>query len=174
MIDAIIGGAIAAVIGAVAYAVTGLWLERRHEKAQRLTMIDALITETAENLTICKTPVTREKWWAAPYKLEAYHTYKGQFDFLPEDVRIQLVDATFFMESCNNIIQMLQLRVALGQPIGKELTPPAPVLIEHLEFVNEELLKWRAKHSRSLWFRIRRRLRNFILKIRKNSKLSHS
>lgn len=148
MTDAIIGGAIAAVIGAVGYAIVGLWLEYRREKAQRLTIVEALLTETVENLTICTHPMAREMWWFAPYKLEAYHAHKSKLFFLPEDVRIRLADAVFIMDGCNIGIQVHQLRVAYGQSIEEKPVPPYAPLIEHLEFVDKELRKWRKEHSR--------------------------
>jgi len=148
MTDAIIGGAIAAVIGAVCYAITGLWLERRRENARRLAIVDALIIETEENLKICTHPVAREMWWMAPYKLEAYHAYKGQIFFLPEDVRSRLADAVFVLEGANIGIQVHLSRAAFGQPVNEEPIPPAKELIEMLEFVNEELRKCRKEHTR--------------------------
>lgn len=148
MTDALIGGAIAAVIGAVGYAIIGLWLERRREKAQQLTIIDSLITETEENLIVCQNPVAREMWWLAPYKLEAYRAYKGQLSFLAEDLRIRLAMAAFHMEGCNIGIQVHQLRVAYGQPVIENPIPPFELLIKDLEFIKEELRKWRKEHTR--------------------------
>jgi len=148
MNDAIIGGAIAAVMGAVGYAIVGLFLERRREKAQKLTIVDALIIETAENLTICTSPKIREMWWLAPFKLEAYQTYKGQIFFLSEKVRLQLVAAVLVMEGCNVIIQTRLSREGFGQPVDEKPTPIPEYLIKQLEFVNEELRKWRGKHTR--------------------------
>ena len=174
MTDAIIGGAIAAVIGAVCYAIVGLLLERRREKAQKLAIVDALIIETSENLVICKDFEERELWWTTSFKLEVYKTYKGQLFFLPEDVRVKLVSIALVMEDCNTISQGAQQAVAFGQNFRAELLSTPKELIEELESVNKGLRKWRVKHTRSLVLRVRRRLRNFISKIRKNSKLSHS
>src|SRR4030042_1752736 len=116
MNDAIIGGAIAAVIGLVGGFVTGIiasvWQERRREKAQRLAIVDALIVETAENLITCKDFETLDLWWTRSFK--------------------------------------------------------------QLESVNKGLRRWRVVHSRTVAFRIRRRLRNLVSKIRSNSKLNHS
>lgn len=148
MIDTIIGGAIAALMGIVGYIIAGLLLEDRREKAQKLTIVNALIIETAENLTISTNPAAREMWWFAPYKLEAYHAYKGQLFFLSEDVRAHLADAVFIMDGCNIGIQVHQLRVAYGQAIVEETVPPYAPLIEHLEFVDKELRKWREEHTR--------------------------
>ena len=169
MSDAIIGGAIAAVIGGVCYAIVGLWLEHRREKARQLAIVDALIIETAENLTICTTPITRKMWWWAPFKLEAYHTYKGQFFFLPQKVFIKLVETSFSMEGANIGMQIHVSRVDYKQLVKEQPLTPAPELIKDLKFVNKELQKWRAEHTLSLVFRVRRRLRNFISQNRKNS-----
>jgi len=165
MTNAIIGGAIAAVMG----AVTALCIERYREKARQLAIVEALIIETAENLTICKTPITRKMWWWAPYKLGAYHAYKGQFFFLSEEVRIQLTAAAFTMEGANTGMQIHVSRVPYTRLVKEKPLPLAPQLIEQLEFVNEELRKWRWKHRGFV-----ARLRNFISKIRKNSKLKHT
>jgi hypothetical protein len=174
MTDAIIGGAIAAVIGAIGGVITGLLLERRREKTQRLTIVNALVIETSENLVICKDFEERELWWTVSFKLEAYDSYKGQLFFLPEDVRVRLVNTALAMQESNTITQVLQQAAAFGQNFPTKPMSTPKELIEQLEFINKELRKWRAKQSRSLVFRIRRRLRNFTSKIRNNSKLNHS
>lgn len=172
MSDAIIGGAIAAVIGAGGYTVIGLLLECRREKAQRLVIVNALITETEENLTICETFLGQKMWWLASYRLGAYHAYKGQLPFLHTELRVKLVGAALIMETCNSIIQTVQLKEGSGQSVDKKAMPRQGKLIEQLEFVNKGLHKWKAEHSRNLAFRIRQRLRHFPRKIvekRKNS-----
>jgi len=174
MTDAIIGGAIAAVIGALGYAIVGLWLEHRREKAKQLAIVDALIIETVENLTICTTLIARKMWWWAPFKLETYHTYKGQFFFLPQKVVIKLVETAFSMEGANIGMQIHVSRVDYKQLVKEKPLEPVPELIKELKFVNKELQKWRAEHTLSLVFRVRRRLRNFPSKNRKNSGLTHS
>lgn len=174
MTAAIIGGAIAAVIGALCYAIAGLCLERRREKAQKLAIVDALIIETAENLVTCTSTTTRKMWWMTRFRLETYNAYKGHIFFLPKEVRIQLVQAAFAMEGVNIGKQIHISKVDYGQLVKEKPLSLAPELVKQLKFVNEELQKWKAEHTRSLVFRIRRRLRNFIPKIRKNSKLNHS
>ena len=174
MSDAIIGGAIAAVIGAVGYAIVGLWLERRREKAQQLAIVEALIIDTAENLRSCKGLQKLELWWATSFKLEAYDAYKGQLFFLPEDVRVELAKAVSAMEDCNIINQIMRQAAAFGQNFDTKPMPTPKELIKHLEFVNKELREWRAEHTRTLALGIRRRLRNFISKILKNSGLRHT
>lgn len=147
MIGALIGGAIAAVIGAAGYAIVGLWLELRREKAQRLTMVDALITEIEENLKKCKSPAIRKMWWFAPYKFEAYHAYKSRLFFLSEDVRGRLAHVVVTLEGVNIGIQMHLSRAGSGkQAVSKPLQIPEG-LIKDLEFVKEELRKWRGKHT---------------------------
>lgn len=148
MIDALIGGAIAAVIGAVGYAIIGLRLERRREKAQQLAIVNALIVETAENLMVCTSPRIREMWWLSPFKLEAYHAYKGQMFFLPRKVRTQLIAAVLVMEGENVIIQTHQSREGFGQPVDKKPKPIPEYLIKQLKFVNKELRKWSGEHNR--------------------------
>lgn len=169
MIDTLIGGAIAAVIGAVGYAITDFWVERRREKAQQLTIVNALIVETEENLIICKDHTTREMRWLSSYKLEAYGTYKGQLFFLPIVVPTHLIVAANEMEETNTSIQLYLARKASGQPVVEKAVPDPEYLIEHLEIVSKGLRTWKAEHTRSLVFRIRCRLRNFVSKIRKNS-----
>lgn len=147
MNEAIIGGAIAAVIGAVGYATVGLWLERRREKARRLTIVDSLRVEILENLVICKSPEIRTAWWTASYKLEAYHAYKGELLFLSEDVIGHLITAAFMMQGQNASIQMRLSGIGsekdvLGQPL-----PLWQELIEHLEFVDQALQNRTEKHT---------------------------
>ena len=153
MNDAIIGGAIAAVLGAVGGTITGLLLERRREKARRLTIVDSLIAETVENLIICETFIGQQTWWLAPYRLDAYHAYKGQLFFLSKDVRSNIVGAALIMEICSNVMQRALLQEG-AESVGKSPIPPQEKLIEQLEAIHEELLKWRAKHIRSLFNRI--------------------
>jgi len=179
MTGAIIGGAIAAVIGVVSGAIISLLLEHRREKVQRLAIVDALIIETEENLTICKSSDIREFWWRAPHKLEAYQSYKGQLWFLPEDVLAELIDATLNMKGRNIDIQTYLSRVVFEQPADAKPVLPSQDLIEQLKFVHEDLQKWRDEHSHCRLFNlvsaVCRRLRNFIsTKIRKNSKLNHT
>ena len=174
MNEAIIGGAIAAVIGTLAYGGVALWQERRRERAQQLAIVEALIIETAENLVTLKNTTTSELWWLASFVLDAYHTYKGQFFFLPEAVSIQLASAVGNMRGLNVIIEDYRLRVGLGRTAGKKGMPPAKELIEQLEFMNNELRKWRWENTLSLRFRIHRKLQNFISKNCQNSKLNHS
>jgi len=173
MTDAIIGGAIAAVIGALAYGGVALLLEHRREKAKQLAIVDALIIEISENLVTCTSPITREMWWWTRFRLETYNAYKGQIFFLPKEVRIQLVNTAFLMDGANIGMQIYVSKVDYKQLVKEKPLPLAPELIKQLKFVNKELHKWKAEHTRSLVFRIRRRLQNFTSKIRKNSKLNH-
>ena len=135
-------------IGAVGYAITHLLLERHRGKAQRLTIVDALLTETVENLAICTSPNIREMWWLAPFKLEAYRAYKGQLWFLPTKVLTQLIATVIVLEGCNIIIQVYQSREGFGQPVDKKPTPIPEYLIKQLEFVKEELTTWKKEHTR--------------------------
>lgn len=152
MNDALIGGAIAAVIGAAGYAIVGIWLEHRREKAQRLAIVDALIAETLENLLFCKAPEIAPEiaglQCATLYKLETYRAHKGQLLFLPEDVITRLIAAAFIMEDCNTAIQTFLSQVVYGRATEPLLVPRPRELIEHLEFVDKELRKWRNEHTR--------------------------
>jgi uncharacterized membrane protein YbaN (DUF454 family) len=174
MNDAIIGGVIAAAAGAVFGIVTSLCLERRREKAKRLTVVEAILTETVENLKICKSPKMRKKWWLSSFKLEAYHAYKGQILFLPLEVVRQLVAAAIALEAENVVVQMHQSRHIHVEGLDRKSKSLPEDLTKQLEFVKDELIKWRAKNTLSLVFRVRRRLRNFVSQNRKNSKLNHS
>lgn len=173
MSDAIIGGAIAAAVGAACYAIVGLWLEHRREESQQLTIVSALIVETAENLITWRGFEKRKLWWTSLFKLEAYDAYKSELFFLHEDVRLNLADAVFRMRDMNTYGQILQQAAAFGQDFNVE-SMPTPLTVKPLESVNKELRKWRAEHTRTLALRIRRRLRNFISKILKNSGLRHT
>jgi hypothetical protein len=146
MTNAIIGGAIAAVLGAVGGAATGLLLERRREKARKLAIVEALLTEIAANLTICGSPRVREMWWLPAFRLQAYHAYEGQLLFLPTAALSRLVSAALVMEGENIIIQMRQSREGFGLPVDKESKPIPEYLTKQLEFVKDELIKWRNKH----------------------------
>jgi hypothetical protein len=148
MTDAMIGGAIAAVIGAVGYAIVGLWLEHRREKAQRLTIVEALLTETVENLTICGSPKMRKMWWLSPFKLEAYHAYKGQILFLPRAILTQLIAAALVMEGENVVIQIHQSREVHIEALDRTPKPIPEYLTKQLEFVKDELIKWRKQKTR--------------------------
>ena len=178
MDDAIIGGAIAAVLGALCYAIVALLLEHRREKAKQLAIVDALIIETEENLTICKSSDIREFWWEAQHQLEAYQSYKGQLWFLPKDVLDELIAATINMRGRDIGIQAYLSRVACDQPTDAKPILPSQALIEGLEFVHEDLQKWKEKHIHcrlcNLASTVCCRLRNFPSKIRNNSKLNHT
>jgi len=171
MNDAIIGGAIAAVLGATGGAITAILLERRREKKQQLRIVNALIVDVKQNLRICKELKENALWWTSIFNLEAYDAYKGQLSFLREDVRVKLAGAVFDMKNRNTTSQIMQQAAAVGHNFDMKPIPTPKNLIGQLELVNAELRKWRHEHTLSLWFRIRRRLRNLVSKIRKNSAL---
>ena len=178
MSDAIIGGAIAAVIGAVSGAVAAICLEHRRGKAKQRAIVDALIIETEENLRICKSSDIREFWWKAQYQLEAYQSYKGQLWFLSEETLDELIAATTNMRGLNIGIQASLSRVAYGQPGDAKPILPAQDLIEGLQLIHEDLQQWKQKHAHcrlcNLVSTVYRGLLDFVSKIRKNSKLSRS
>ena len=147
MIDTVIGGAVAAVIGALTGFGTASWLERRRYKAQRMLIVDELIAETEQNLVICKSPTARKMWWMVIYKLDAYQAYKGQLFFLPKEVRDNLTAVAFILEGCNTGIRVHQLRAAFGQPVIEQPIESPNQLIAQLEFCNKELQKWRKEHG---------------------------
>ena len=147
MVDPIIGGAVSAVIGALAYAGTAFFIERQRDKAKRLLIVDELIAETQENQIVAKSSVAREMWWMVPYKLETYHAYKGQILFLPKKVLTKLAAVAFLVEGVNTGIRVHQLRVAFGQPVIEEHIETPSYLIEWLNFCDSELRKWRQKHK---------------------------
>jgi hypothetical protein len=147
MFDLIIGGAVSAVIGALAYAGTAFLIEQRRDKARRLLIVGELIAETQENLVIAKSPLARKMWWMVPYKLEAYHAYKGQLSFLPEKVRTKLADIAFIVEGVNTGIRVHQLRVASGQPVIEKRIETPSYLIECLNFCDNKLRSWQRKHK---------------------------
>ena len=147
MIDTIVGGAIAAVIGALAGFSTALWLERHRGKAKRMLIVDELIAETEQNLVICKSPTARQMWWMVTYKLDAYQAFKGQLFFLPKEVRANLAAVAFILEGANTGIRVHQLRAAYGQPVIEKPIESSKELIAHLEFCSKELQKWRKEHA---------------------------
>jgi len=135
------------VLGAAGGAIAGLLLERHRQKAQKLAIVEALLIEIAENLTLFGSPKMREKWWLSPFRLQAYRAYEGQLLFLPRAVLTQLIAAALVMEGENLIIQMHQSREGFGLPVDKEPKPIPKYLTDELEFVKEELIKWRNKHT---------------------------
>jgi hypothetical protein len=147
MSDALIGGAIAAVIGGIAYAIVGLLLERRHERAQKLAIVEALIIETAENLAIYENFTKQKGWWLRPYVVDAYRAYKGHLFFLDKRVRGNIIGAALAMEVCNNVVHRALLRKD-AESVGKSPIPRQKELIEQLKSINEELQKWRDEHTR--------------------------
>lgn len=174
MNDAIIGGAIAAVMGAVFYFVAGLWQERRREKAQKLAIIDALVLETLENLTLCKTFEQRKMWWTTSFKLEAYDAYKHQPFPLPEELYAKLVATALNMKDLNASFAALQQVMLVERHLPKDTSAPSTKeLTEVLQYIGKELRKWRKEHTHSLGFRIPRTLQNLVSKIHNNSKLNH-
>jgi hypothetical protein len=148
MSDALIGGAIAAVIGALAYGGVALCQERGREKARRLAIVEALLTEAVENLTICGSPKMREMWWLSPFKLDAYHAYKGQILFLPRAILTHLIAAALLMEGENVVIQIQQSREVYVEALDRIPKPIPDYLTKQLEFVKDELTKWREEHIR--------------------------
>jgi len=173
MIGTIIGGAIAAVTGALGYAIGALLLERCRERARRLRIVDALIVEIVENLIIWKRPEEGLLWWTSSFRLEAYEAYKSEIFFLNDDIRFTLADAVFRMRDSNTTGQMIQRATTFGHDLTVD-PMPAKLTVEQLESVLKGLKEWKVEHSRSLSLRIRRRLRRFISKIRKNSGLRHT
>lgn len=149
MINTLIGGAIAAVMGALAGFSTSFWMDRRREKAKRNLIVDELIAEVEENLVISKSPVAREMWWMVSYKLNAYQAYKGQLFFLPKEIRTNLAAAAFTLEGTNTGITTHRLRAAFGQPVIEMPIETPEELLNQLEFCKRELIKWRKERSAS-------------------------
>jgi hypothetical protein len=146
MNDAIIGGAIAAAMGAVAYVYVGVFQDWRREKARQREIVDALITETQENLAIWQTGLGREMWCIVRFRTDAYRAHKGQLSFLPDDVRANLIGAAITMDTCNTITQTMQLQEGFSQHVDKKPIPPVEPLIAQLELVHKALAEWRRKH----------------------------
>ena len=147
MNDAIIGGAIAAVLGIAGGAITSFCLERRREKVQRLAIVDALTAEIEWNLKICKSPAGRDMWWFESYKMEAYHAHKGQLSFLHEDVRSRLRHAVRTLEGINVGARTHLSQVGFGKPVVEKPIQIPKELIKDLEFVDKELRKCAEKHT---------------------------
>jgi hypothetical protein len=178
MIDTIIGGAIAAVMGGVAYGGVALWQERHRENARRLAIVEALAQEMAENMVIYESVSSGDLWWLASFVLDAYDTYKGQEYFLPDNVTMTLGAAVGTMRGLNAVIEDYRSRHGLGKTPTKNPIPVTKNLFGQLELMYFELNMWREKHTRSIFSvlvsGIHHRLRTLVSKIRDNSKSAPS
>ncbi|MFC1908407.1 hypothetical protein ACFLXD_00805 [Chloroflexota bacterium] len=143
--EAIIGGAIAAVIGAGAGLAATLWLTYRNKKSEQTLIVFELLIEVKENLTICLDPAIRELWWSVKYKTLAYDKYKGKIDFLPQDVRDTLAVVAYLVEPVNSSVDVHRLMSALQTHYDSTAFKPIPTfkpLEKSLVFLKNELMKW--------------------------------
>ena len=147
--DTIVGGAIAAVIGALAGLGTSLLLNYLTKKKERALIVDDLLAEIEANLKICHDPASAKMWWMVPFKIEAYNSYKGRITFLPEEVRKTLSDIVHTVEGVNTAIKVQLWRSGSGVAKPSEFLP-----IKHPDYLEQwliscrdELQKWQKQHA---------------------------
>ena len=149
MIDAIIGGAIAAVIGALAGVGTSLLLNYLNEKKEQALIVNDLLVEIEVNLKICHSPASAKMWWMVLFKIEVYNSYKGRITFLPEEVRKTLSDIVHTVEGINTAIQVQRWRSGSGVAKPQEYRPikHPDYLEQQLTFCRNELQNWQKQHT---------------------------
>jgi len=149
VVGEIIGGAIAAVIGALAGVGTSLLLNCLNEKKEQALIVNDLLAETEANLKICHEPASAKMWWMVKFKTQAYNNYKGKITFLPEEVRHTLSDIVYTVEGVNTAIEVQLWRSGSGTAQPHEFLP-----IRHPDYLEQwliscrdELQKWQKQHS---------------------------
>ena len=149
MIDTIIGGAIAAVIGALAGVGTSLLLNYLNEKKEQALIVNDLLVEIEANLKICHDPASAKMWWMVKFKTQAYDSYKGRITFLPEKVRNTLSEVVHTVEGVNTEIEVQRWRHGSGVAKPHEFRPiKHPDYLEQwLTFCRDELQKWQKQHA---------------------------
>lgn len=147
--DTIVGGAIAAVIGALAGLGTSLLLNYLNKKKERALIVNDLLVEIEANLKICHDPASAKMWWMVKFKTEAYNSYKGKITFLPEEVRSTLRDIVHTVEGVNTAIEVQRLRSGSGVAEPQEFRPiKHPAYLEQwLISCRDELKKWQKQHA---------------------------
>jgi hypothetical protein len=149
VVGEIIGGAIAAVIGALAGVGTSLLLNCLNEKKEQALIVNDLLAETEANLKICHDPISAEMWWMVKFKTQAYDSYKGKITFLPEKLRNTLSDIVHKVEGVNTAIEVLLWRSGSGvaKPQEYRSIKHPDYLEQWLTFCRDELQKWQKQHS---------------------------
>jgi hypothetical protein len=149
VVGEIIGGAIAAVIGALAGVGTSLLLNCLNEKKEQALIVNDLLAETEANLKICRDPASAKMWWMVKFKTQAYDSYKGKITFLPEKVRNTLSDIVHTVEGVNTEIEVQRWRHGSGVAMPQEFRPiKHPDYLEQwLILCRDELQKWQKQHS---------------------------
>jgi hypothetical protein len=154
MINTIIGGAIAAVIGALAGLGASLWLNCLSRKKERAMMVNDLLVDIEANLKICHDPASSDMWWMVKFKTQAYDSYKGRILFLPGEVRNTLSEVVHTMEGVNTAIQVQLWRSGSGVAKPHEFRPikHPDYLEQQLTFCRDELQKWQKQHTSKFLF----------------------
>jgi len=149
VVGEIIGGAIAAVIGALAGVGTSLLLNCLNEKKEQTLIVNDLLAETEANLKICHDPASAKMWWMVKFKTQAYDSYKGKITFLPEKVRNTLSDIVHTVEGVNTEIEVQRWRHGSGVAMPHEFRPiKHPDYLEQwLTSCRDELQNWQKQHS---------------------------
>jgi hypothetical protein len=149
VIDTIIGGAIAAVIGALAGLGTSLLLNCLNKKKEQALIVNDLLVEIEANLKICHDPASAKMWWMVKFKTQAYDSYKGKIIFLPEEVRNTLSDIVHTVEGINTAIQVQLWRSGSGvaKPHEFRSIKHPDYLEQWLTFCRDELQKWQKQHA---------------------------
>jgi len=145
----IIGGAIAAVMGALAGLGTSLLLNWLNEKKEQALIVSDLLVEIEANLKICHDPASAKMWWMVKFKTQVYDSYKGKITFLPEKVRNTLSDIVYTVEGVNTAIEVQLWRSGSGIATPQEYRPiKYPDYLEkQLTFCRDELQNWQKQHS---------------------------
>ena len=155
MVDTIIGGAIAAVIGALTGLGVSLFLNYQNKKKEQALIVNDLLVEMEANLKICRDPASAKMWWMVLFKTEAYNSYKGKITFLPGEVRNALSEIVHMVEGVNTAIEVQNWRSGCGIAEPQEFRP-----IEHPDYLKQwltscrdELQNWRKQRSskRTFW-----------------------
>jgi len=149
VVDTIIGGAIAAVIGALTGLGVSLFLNYQNKKKEQALIVNDLLVEMEANLKICRDPASAKMWWMVLFKTEAYNSYRGKITFLPEKVRNTLSEVVHLVEGVNTAIEVQRWRFGSGIAEPQEFRPiKHPDYLEQwLTFCRDELQNWQKQHA---------------------------
>ncbi len=148
--ETIIGGGIAAVIGAVAGICTSLLLTHLSNKSEQALIVSELLVEVKENLIINADPAIRKLWWTVKYKTYAYDKHKGKIGFLPEAIRNELAKVAYLVEPVNSSVDVHRLMSAFQthpSPSSFEAILKFEPLEKSLLFCRYGLESWQKKHK---------------------------
>lgn len=148
MSEVIVGGAIAAVIGAAAGLAASFLLTYLKNKKEQTIIVSEPIVEVKENLVICTDPSIRKLWWTVKYKTDAYNKHKGEIGFLPEAIRTELANIAYLVEPINSSVDVHRLQSAFKthtSPLAFRPQPKFEPLEKSLIFCRDGLESWPKK-----------------------------